>query len=124
MDLNSVDKYTGLTLLCVSLKNNIKELLEEMKKLKLNNYEDLFVNRCFNTVDRYFDILDNILYKHKGDFISIHAPRVGCDDFSLTSHNTDTTNFNPRTPGRVRQQKCIKSKMAFMFFCAYFSICV
>lgn len=68
MDLNSIDKYTGLTLLCVSLKNNIKELLEEMKKLKLNNYEDLFVNRCFNVVDRYFDILDNILYKHKGDF--------------------------------------------------------
>lgn len=68
MDLNSIDKYTGLTLLCVSLKNNIKELLEEMKKLKLNNYEDLFVNRCFNNVDRYFDILDNILYKHKGDF--------------------------------------------------------
>lgn len=68
MDLNSIDKYTGLTLLCVSLKNNIKELLEEMKKLKLNNYEDLFVNRCFNTVDRYFDIFDNILYKHKGDF--------------------------------------------------------
>lgn len=68
MDLNSIDKYTGLTLLCASLKNNIKELLEEMKKLKLNNYEDLFVNRCFNAVDRYFDILDNILYKHKGDF--------------------------------------------------------
>lgn len=68
MDLNSIDEYTGLTLLCVSLKNNIKELLEEMKKLKLNNYEDLFVNRCFNTVDRYFDILDNILYNHKGDF--------------------------------------------------------
>lgn len=68
MDLNSIDKYTGLTLLCVSLKNNIKELLEEMEKLKLNNYEDLVVNRCFNTVDRYFDILDNILYKHKGDF--------------------------------------------------------
>lgn len=45
MELNSIDKYTGLTLLCVSLKNNIKELLEEMKKLKLNNYEDLFVNR-------------------------------------------------------------------------------
>lgn len=35
-----------------------------MKKLKLNNYEDLFVNRCFNTVDRYFDIL----YNYKGDF--------------------------------------------------------
>lgn len=68
MDLNSIDKYTGLTLLCVSLKNNTKELLEEMKKLKLNNYEDLFVNRCFNTVGRYFDILDNILYNHKGDF--------------------------------------------------------
>lgn len=68
MDLNSIDKYTGLTLLCVSLKNNIKELLEEMKKLKLNNYEDLFVNHCFNTVDRYFDILDNILYNYKGDF--------------------------------------------------------
>ena len=68
MDLNSIDEYTGLTLLCVSLKNNIKELLEEMKKLKLNNYEDLFVNRCFNTVDGYFDILDNILYNHKGDF--------------------------------------------------------
>lgn len=68
MDLNSIDKYTGLTLLCVSSKNNIKDLLEEMKKLKLNNYEDLFVNRYFNTVDRYFDILDNILYKHKGDF--------------------------------------------------------
>lgn len=68
MELNSIDKYTGLTLLCVSLKNNIKELLEEMKKLKLNNYEDLFVNRCFNIVDRYFDILDNILYNYKGDF--------------------------------------------------------
>lgn len=68
MDLNSIDKYTGLTLWCVSLKNNIKELLEEMKKLKLNNYEDLFVNRCFNTVDRYFGILDNILYNYKGDF--------------------------------------------------------
>ena len=68
MDLNSIDKYTGLTLLCVSSKNNIKDLLEEMKKLKLNNYEDLFVNRYFNTVDSYFDIVDNILYKHKGDF--------------------------------------------------------
>lgn len=68
MELNSIDKYTGLTLLCVSLKNNIKELLEEMKKLKLNNYDDLFVDRCFNTVDMYFDMLDNILYNYKGDF--------------------------------------------------------
>lgn len=32
--------------------------------------------------------------------------------------------FNPRTPGGVRQQKCIKDEMAFMFFCAYFFICV
>ena len=39
-----------------------------MKKLKLNNYDDLFVDRCFNTVDMYFDMLDNILYNYKGDF--------------------------------------------------------
>lgn len=48
MELNSIDKYTGLTLLCVSLKITLKS--------------------CFNTVDRYFDILDNILYNYKGEF--------------------------------------------------------
>lgn len=32
--------------------------------------------------------------------------------------------FNPRTPGGVRRQKCIKDEMAFMFFCAYFFICM
>ncbi len=102
-------------------------------------------------------------------FISIHAPRVGCDvicycinkerqTFQSTHPGWGATyrrnhclsghirfqsthpgwgatyycafpynisfNFNPRTPGGVRQQKCIKDEMAFMFFCAYFSICM
>ena len=78
--------------------------------------------------------------------ISIHAPRVGCDlllrlsvqyklQFQSThpgwgateatpSQITTALDFNPRTPGGVRQQKCIKDEMAFMFFCAYFSICM
>ena len=55
--------------------------------------------------------------------ISIHAPRVGCDD-AKEKQNDCTNHFNPRTPGGVRQQKCIKDEMAFMFFCAYFFICV
>ena len=57
------------------------------------------------------------------DNISIHAPRVGCD---LCAHSINNVPyyFNPRTPGGVRRQKCIKDEMAFMFFCAYFSICM
>ena len=48
--------------------------------------------------------------------------------WGATTIFTDTIlnlkNFNPRTPGGVRRQKCIKDEMAFMFFCAYFSICM
>ena len=56
--------------------------------------------------------------------ISIHAPRAGCDISETGVSTQSNDNFNPRTPGGVRQQKCIKDEMTFMFFCAYFSICM
>ena len=45
--------------------------------------------------------------------ISIHAPRVGCDSMRLIIHGTLGVDFNPRTPGGVRQnQRAAKKQRA------------
>ena len=48
--------------------------------------------------------------------ISIHAPREGCDLF-LLSVDIDSTNFNPRTPRGVRPHHIID-----LYLCAFISI--
>ena len=55
--------------------------------------------------------------------ISIHAPRVGCD-CAHKACGSAVLAFQSTHPGWGATQKCIKDEMAFMFFCAYFFICV
>ena len=49
----------------------------------------------------------HVLYQHKRDAISIHAPRAGCDD-NAGAGCLPMRHFNPRTPCGVRLQPCEK----------------
>ena len=84
-------------------------------------------NRRFQSTHPGWGATNGAVQLFFGILISIHAPRVGCDDhhvnkiflhgvfqsthpgWGATKHNVDTIkvykNFNPRTPGGVRHER-------------------
>lgn len=54
--------------------------------------------------------------RYGGKAISIHAPRVGCDDIPARQ-SIPYPNFNPRTPCGVRQQRHTKFVICTEYLC-------